>query len=87
MKQTIYIKPCLPLFIPELRECRDYGDLANGMRILNGTREGSIVGFRCNDGYSILGNRQIVCGGDGEWQSKWPLCIKALTDILMQLAT
>lgn len=57
-------------------ECRDYGSIPNGERIIEGTREGNIVIFRCNEDFDLLGNRQLVCGSDGYWSAAWPVCRK-----------
>ena len=59
-----------------MAECRDYGSIPNGERIIEGTREGSIVIFRCNEDYDLLGNQQLVCGSDGYWSAAWPVCRK-----------
>lgn len=56
--------------------CLDSGNIRNGIRILNGTREGDVVSFRCLDGHGLLGFRQLVCGPDGEWNGIWPRCFK-----------
>lgn len=57
-----------------LGECRDYGDIENGRRVLEGTREGAIVTFICNEGFNLLGNRQVQCGSDNYWIGAWPVC-------------
>ena len=68
---------CLCVFcIVGIRECRDYESIRNGERIIEGTREGSIVIFRCNEDYSLLGSQQVVCGSDGYWSDHWPVCRK-----------
>lgn len=58
------------------KQCRDYGSISNGERILNGTTEGSVVIFRCHDDFDLLGSRQLVCGSDGLWSASWPDCLK-----------
>ncbi len=57
-------------------ECRDYGSIPNGERIIEGTSEGSIVLFRCHEDFDLLGNRQLECGSDGYWSAAWPVCRK-----------
>ena len=59
-----------------LGECRDYGNIPNGERIIEGTREGNVVIFRCNEDFDLLGNQELVCGSDGGWSGAWPLCRK-----------
>ena len=59
-----------------LGQCRDYGNLDNGYRIIDGTTEGSTVAFGCNDGYDLLGNRQLTCASSGLWIGAWPQCVR-----------
>lgn len=72
---------CLQIYISSscnsgLGQCRDYGNLDNGYRIIDGTTEGSTVAFGCNDGYDLLGNRQLTCRSSGLWRGAWPLCVR-----------
>lgn len=64
------------LVTPLLGHCLDSGNIRNGIRILNGTREGDVVTFRCLEGHGLLGFRQLVCGPDGEWNGLWPRCFR-----------
>ena len=57
--------------------CTDYGSISNGLRILqSGTNEGDTVVFRCNSGYILLGNREVMCNSDGTWSGPWPMCAR-----------
>ena len=55
--------------------CTDYGNLENGYRTLEGTTEGNIVTFGCDEGYELLGNPVLSCGSDGFWIGAWPTCV------------
>ena len=60
-----------------LASCVDHGSVANGLQFLTGTREGDVVAFRCVNGYSLLGARQLQCNSEGSWGGlSWPLCLK-----------
>ena len=61
-----------------LGQCRDYRGIENGRRVLEGTSEGDTVTFICNEGFNLLGNRQVECGSDGDWIGSWPVCIKGI---------
>ena len=62
--------------------CRDHGNIANGRRVLEGTRENDTVHFMCNEGYLLYGNRQVSCGKDGSWTGDWPECTKSMSPIV-----
>jgi len=62
--------------ISGLAVCEERGPVTNGLRFLTGTREGDMVAFRCLDGYSLLGARQLRCDSEGSWGLSWPLCLK-----------
>lgn len=64
------------VFYSEAEGCPDHGDIAQGVRVLNGTQSGDVVTFRCDDGYDLLGFRQLMCGEDLEWEQVWPRCMK-----------
>lgn len=55
------------------------------MRFLNGTSSGDVVTFRCEDGFDLLGFRQLVCGEDNQWNGQWPHCIDGKHDVLSAL--
>ena len=75
----------LLLFTPQLYvmspgDCLDFGDINDGVRVLNGTREKDVVSFRCSDGFDLLGFRQLECGANGDWNGVWPRCFESKCD-------
>ncbi len=55
-------------------QCKDEGNFANGRKIFGGTRENDTVNFVCNEEYLLIGNRQLHCSSDGNWNGSWPQC-------------
>ncbi|XP_048587550.1 CUB and sushi domain-containing protein 3 isoform X3 [Nematostella vectensis] len=68
---------CLRL---ELLGCKDNdpcskpNDLTNGWHSNNSYRHGDHVTYSCNQGYRLVGTRNITCY-NGEWKGRYPLCI------------
>ena len=55
----------------------DCGDLLapiNGSVTLNGTVEGSIANYTCNEGFSLDGPVVRMCGSNGMWSGSTPQC-------------
>ena len=59
---------------PGRGQCQDFGAIENGIRVLDGTREGDMVAFQCNEGFDLLGYRQLTCESDDNWSGIWPAC-------------
>eukprot|EP00731_Ephydatia_muelleri_P030223 Em0021g746a len=60
--------------------CRDYGNIRNGFRNLNGTLQGSVVTFGCLTGFTLIGNKALTCGRNGFWIGAWPECLMCTVD-------
>ena len=67
-----------------LGRCTDYGStqIQNGYRTIEGTTEGDMVAFGCNDGYDLIGNRQLTCGSNGRWIGAWPICARGQCSVI-----
>ena len=35
---------------------------------------GSVVSYLCSDGFALIGESEIVCGGEGQWTGSKPEC-------------
>jgi CUB/sushi domain-containing protein len=45
----------------------------------SGNLDGDTITFECNDGFTLVGERTLTCGSDGQWSSPMPpVCIPAL---------
>jgi hypothetical protein len=40
----------------------------------NGLRVGSIISYKCQEGYTIEGSDAATCTNDGVWSDKTPTC-------------
>ena len=43
----------------------------------NGTTEGAVATYQCDGGYSLSGNVERVCQGDGNWNGQVPQCTES----------
>jgi len=41
--------------------------------------------FVCDDGYSLVGNPRVTCGGDGAWSSGPPTCLHVWLHVVLPL--
>ena len=55
---------------------RDSGSIPiqNGFVQYVGTSIGSLATYRCNEGYSLIGNSQRTCQSNGHWNGSTPEC-------------
>ncbi|KAL4219491.1 hypothetical protein ACF0H5_022068 [Mactra antiquata] len=65
-----YDENCYPV------KCDDYTEPSNGTAIVNGTRYGSVLSYKCNQGFRLLGDEQITCLSNGSWSSYDINCTK-----------
>ena len=50
------------------------------MECSNGNFSGSVCSFRCQEGYKLIGDRDIQCDGqNGTWSSSLPMCQRRLS--------
>ena len=61
------------------KKCSDPGVPTNGLRMGNDFTSGNRVTFKCSEGFSLIGEQQIVCQANGQWNQKKPLCIGKIT--------
>ncbi|XP_060582617.1 sushi, von Willebrand factor type A, EGF and pentraxin domain-containing protein 1-like, partial [Ruditapes philippinarum] len=54
--------------------CPDLPKITNGLASETGSGVGSIVTYRCNDGYRLQGPGQRTCEKDGSWSGSDPYC-------------
>ena len=55
-------------------DCGDLPDPNNGAVTLDGTGEGSIATYTCDEGFSRDGPVDRTCGSDGMWSDAAPVC-------------
>ena len=60
-----YAVPMCPSVVP-----------VNGNTTFNGTTPGSVVQYRCNDGYFLVGSRSQVCQENETWTGELPECFR-----------
>ena len=48
--------------------------ISNGHVCYDGLTIGSVATFQCDEGYKLMGNSQLWCQLDGEWDSDTPTC-------------
>lgn len=56
--------------------CGDPGTPANGIRIGSDFSIGSVVRYRCQTGFRLLGRSERVCQTSGEWSNSLPDCVR-----------
>ena len=49
-------------------------DVIDGETTPDGVAVGSILEFRCNPGFKLIGDRTLVCGLSGGWNAIQPYC-------------
>lgn len=65
-------------------ECSDPGKPANGDYSVESLKVGSVVSYRCNDGFYLDGDKERVCQEEGTsrsavWSGAVPQCMRELT--------
>ena len=50
--------------------------IANGFVNGEGSIRGSIFIFKCQQGYSLIGQRTLYCTDKGKWNGSIPICLK-----------
>ena len=56
------------------KECPALESTGNGTITGNGNQPGDKVTFKCDDGYSIVGENVLTCQENGAWSSGKPTC-------------
>ena len=51
-----------------------YPTIPKGMVRYNGTTAGSVATYKCDNGYTLMGNAERTCTSDGQWGGDIPLC-------------
>nr|XP_058948028.1 protein mesh-like [Pocillopora verrucosa] len=65
-----------------LKECPQLpSSIPNGFVNGTGFLEGSVYGFSCLQGYSLIGEKTLVCSAGGNWNSSLPSCLKDCPDL------
>ena len=55
-------------------DCGNPGEINNGTVTFVNTFVGSLVSYRCNDGFKLVGDSLHICSIDGSWTGVVPLC-------------
>ena len=55
-------------------ECGDPGTPQNGSRQLSGETAGSVVTYRCDTGFDLVGASTQRCMDSGDWSDQLPEC-------------
>ena len=50
------------------------GSIENGFVCYNGIVAESLATYMCNEGYTLTGTEQRLCGSDGRWSGDTPFC-------------
>ncbi|XP_038604790.1 complement decay-accelerating factor isoform X3 [Tachyglossus aculeatus] len=69
--------PDPPKCLKKATLCPPPQNIANGAWQRNGSEElvaGASVFYTCDSGFSLIGNRDLVCGSDGTWNGPPPEC-------------
>ena len=64
-----------PLECPQLSSSIPNGH-ANG----TGSLHGALFVFSCQQGYSLIGQKNLLCTEDGNWNASVPKCLKGICD-------
>ena len=46
----------------------------NGFVCFDGLTSGSVATFLCNDGYTLVGHKHLICQNNGSWIGDTPQC-------------
>ena len=66
---------CLPFFLSMLaRGCQKLQNPENGNVQVTSTRIGAVAIYSCNDGFTLVGNKNRVCRPNGQWSGGAPSC-------------
>ena len=68
-----------------LADCGEPESPENGMISFVRTVEGSVANYTCDEGYTLDGVTQRVCGEDGQWTGDVPLCQSKLRIIFTKV--
>ena len=63
-----------PLVTPTVL-CSNLSSPANGYVTLEGTTEGSVANYSCEQGYRLFGRDQRTCHQNAEWSGTQPRCM------------
>ncbi|XP_003387839.1 PREDICTED: sushi, von Willebrand factor type A, EGF and pentraxin domain-containing protein 1-like isoform X2 [Amphimedon queenslandica] len=78
-KQTGHWYPGLPKCVrgssSGSKLCKHPGMLDNGFVLVSSTHVNSVIKYKCNEGYRLVGNNYRVCRPSGEWSGNEPRCI------------
>ncbi|KAM9329386.1 sushi, von Willebrand factor type A, EGF and pentraxin domain-containing protein 1 [Gastrophryne carolinensis] len=64
--------PDLPSCVPV--ECPQPDEILNGIVDVQGLTYLSSVLYTCKPGFELLGNATLICGADGHWIGRMPVC-------------
>ena len=56
-------------------ECEDPPSPDNALRILSSTAVNSVVKYKCNRGYKLIGSAYRVCRANGKWSGVPARCV------------
>ncbi|XP_073244634.1 uncharacterized protein [Porites lutea] len=60
-----------------LKECPSLpSSIRQGFINGSGSVEGSLYSFNCKQGYSLVGEKNLYCTGEGKWNASIPICLK-----------
>ena len=59
---------------PPANMCDNLNNITNGRVELSGNFVGAIATYFCVTGYNLVGNKQRVCQGNGQWDGVEPSC-------------
>ena len=55
-------------------DCGNLANPQNGAVLVTGTTLGSTATYTCEENFSLLGPSIRVCGSDGVWSGRAPIC-------------
>ena len=61
-------------FIFSANMCPELRDIAKGSVEVSGTTVGSRATYRCNSGYTLVGNKVRTCQSNRQWSGREPSC-------------
>ena len=71
---TYLSKSPFPSTVVSTISCLDPGRPRNGLRTGDKFTEGSIVDFKCNTNFKLIGSPRLTCQSDGKWSDRRPEC-------------
>ena len=85
MENGVYLCPDVPvceiylisLFVSPViaSSCEDPPSPDNALRILSSTKVNSVVKYKCNKGYKLIGSSYRVCKANGKWSGVPAQCV------------